>query len=236
MRKYMLTLLIIPLFLIAACSDTSSDTNAEANFEQQIEAFRADIQSNLEDIDRGLDDLEALMEEASEETQDKLHETLTELRAQRDKLRRDVDQVKTVDAASFPPQEKSLTERLHNLEMELEAARLNAPASREVFQHTVAVRLNEIDQEMAELEQQAQALENPELIPEEMFRDLYWQRDEVGLQVEQLTDATAEVFHEMRDDVAWAVARLDVQVSETADKLKQTLELGEETTASRVLR
>jgi hypothetical protein len=234
MRKYMLTLLIVPLFLIAACSDSRSD--ADANFEQNLEAFRADVQRDLDDIEQGLDELEALVEEASEDAQDELYKTLTELRAQRDKLSQDLDQVEIADEASFPPQERALTERLRNLATELEATRLNAPASREMFQHTVEARLDEIDEDLAGLEQQAQSLENPDLIPEEMFRDLYWQRDEVGLQVEQLTEAPAEMFQEMRDDVAWAVARLDVQVSETADRLEQTLELGEETTAGRVLR
>lgn len=219
MRLFSFALSIALLIASTACSDTRPETATDSTLEQSIEAFHAETLRNLEQMDKEFDNLEGRIADTSEDTRHMLREVLAELRIQHRKLHQDLERLDATDEKGLHYQQRVITLRLHELESKLEAATFDAVESREIFQEIVEVRLDELDRELATLEQQI--VDTTSVISDETLTALRQQHENINQQVNQLEEASELTFRELRSELAWSVARLGTRIEVAAERMEQ---------------
>lgn len=128
MKRLVVILALVPLFIIAACAPAEDGGALDADTLQaegmeEMENFRMEVETSLADIDEGIDSLEVQAETAGEDVQSELQTTIAELREERDSLQQDLQQLEASGEAGVEDIRADIEMRLDELEADLQAAR-----------------------------------------------------------------------------------------------------------------
>lgn len=128
MKRSILTLVIIPVLLLIGCAPSDTDDvvvdadSIAAAGQDELMAFRADVDENLSEIDTKLDSLEIYADTVAEDVSAEIDSTVAELREKRDSVQMELQQLEVASEETYDNVRMDIESELNELESEVDMA------------------------------------------------------------------------------------------------------------------
>jgi hypothetical protein len=190
--------------LITGCLGRPDEPEREA-----VTAFEREVEASLDGIEYRLKRLRA-----TETRLDEAGNTLDDLRRHRQELRRQLDVLLMERDSTSEDIQHRLRDRIEDLAIRYETARLGRFQTRSHFEEAVEARFEDLDRELAVLEGYVFQGDLADRFDAKLA-ELYRLRNDVALMVAEAEAAGVEEFPRLKSELATVIGRLDIMLAHT---------------------